>query len=44
MILLLRGLEMKKDKKKVKTIKLYEAIFIGGAILLLIFLLLIKYV
>ena len=33
-----------KKKKKELTIKLYEAIFISGAVLLLIFLFLIKYV
>ena len=35
---------MKKNKKNIKTVKLYEAIFVGGTILLLIFLFLIKYV
>ena len=39
--------ELKKSQEnnsQVKTIKLYEAIFIGVAILLLVFLVLIKYV
>ncbi len=35
---------MKKEEKKVKTIKLYEGIFFGTIILLLIYLLLTKFV
>ena len=35
---------MKKEKKKELSLKLYEAIFIGFTVLLLIFLVLIKFV
>ncbi len=55
MIQFIRGNDMKKvenkpnakhskETKKIKTIKLYEALFVGASILLLLFIILYKYV
>ena len=41
MLQYIRGNNM-KDKKKEKTIKLYEALFIGAATLILLYILLVK--